>query len=108
MAKAGTPAAYGKSNVFCALCRGGPTVRRAGRSPPVSAAARVYSPGRTDTSSVAVSSGLIGPIDCRTRGPSIVTVWDAPDWFATSIVIGPAPNLAGDTVTFRAPSWTET
>ena len=65
--------------------------RRRGRPPRACS-----SPAATVTFSVAVSSGLIGPTDCRSRGPSIVRVWEAPDWLLTSSVIGPAPNFAGE------------
>src|SRR5215211_4117339 len=52
---------------------------------------------------VAVSSGLTGPTCSRIVSPSRITVWAAFVWLEMVIRIGPAPTLAGETVTFL--SW---
>jgi hypothetical protein len=56
---------------------------------------------------VAVSWGLIGPKERRSRGPSIVRVCEAPDPLEISSVIGPAPNSVGEAVTLSSLRLTE-
>ena len=84
-----------------------PRARRL-RRPPCPRPRACRSPGCTVTLTVAVSSGLIGPTDRCSRGPSMLSVRAAPDWLLTSKLIGPAPILSGEAVMSSWPITTET